>query len=57
MRELKRSIARAKMRDAGCKRINKKNRTGKSFFATYWKLILELPEDEKALKNELAKIS
>lgn len=37
MRELKRSIARAHMLDAGAKRINKKRTNGKSYFATYWR--------------------
>lgn len=38
MRDLYRSIAKHYMVNRGATRINKKNpKTGKSFFATYWK--------------------
>lgn len=37
MRKLMRSVARARMIDAGYTRINKKNAAGRSFFSRKWR--------------------
>lgn len=38
VRKIRRSVARARMKDAGIQRINKKNQlSGRSYFAEHWR--------------------
>lgn len=54
MRQLKRSIAHANMKDAGIPHVNRKIFGGKSYFSMMWRRFVYRPGDKKALKRALA---
>lgn len=53
MRQLKRSIAHANMKDAGIPHVNRKIFNGKSYFSMMWRKFVFRPGDKKALKRAL----
>lgn len=44
MRELRRSIARARMAEAGLTGVNRKRADGRSYFSRYWRKWLDKKE-------------